>query len=222
MRATSKLLALALTMALQPAFAGVVSLDFETEAQQNLGPFRIGDYYQSQGITFSGDAWYLTSNSRANGCKGSYSFSRSGSCGAMMLANDATGNAASTDSSFTLNFAGGFTKFSFLYSARSTTDIEFDFFDAKGSLLDSITGNDLTDNGCRAGSSLFCSWTQLDFQTSGVAASIRVTGLDQKLMLDNLSFTAATPDGRLPEPASIALALGALGAAALTRRRSGR
>ena len=57
MRATSKLLALALTAALQPAVAGVVALDFE-----NSGVFdKLGNQYSSSGVVFSGDAWSVAS-----------------------------------------------------------------------------------------------------------------------------------------------------------------
>jgi hypothetical protein len=49
---------------------------------------------------------------------------------------------------------------------------------------------------------------------------VTISGVDQRLMLDDLQFTTPAVGTPLPEPASVALALGALGAAGWTRRRA--
>ncbi len=127
MRATtSKLLALALTAALQPAVAGVVSLNFE----DNTGVSQIGDRYASSlGITFSGDAWGITS--KFNNCGGTAQFLRDGSCGGLELALDPLSSGSADTQSFTVDLAGGFVKeFSFVYSARADAAVQIDLFDA--------------------------------------------------------------------------------------------
>lgn len=60
----------------------------------------------------------------------------------------------------------------------------------------------------------------LSFQ--GVARSVVFSALDQSVLLDDLSFTTPSATGRLPEPTSVALALGALGALGWSRRRAAR
>lgn len=222
MRATSKLLALALAAALQPAMAGVVSLDFEKEA--NIATAQIGDrYLASKGVSFSGDAWYLTSGSTVNGCTGIGNFLRTGSCGAMELAADAKSLPVDQQDSFILNLAGGFqTEFSFFYSALLQTSALVEIFDganAAGKLLASSTFDGA---GCSLTRYTFCDFTQGSVLFDGTALSLKVTGADQSLMMDDLSFITPTSGGQVPEPASAALALGALGAAAWARRRATR
>lgn len=227
MRATSKLLALALTAALQPAMAGVVSLNFEDLNDPNAPDtsVQLGSQYQAgYGITFTGDAWGLESKSTANHCNGDNVFLRAGSCGALELAQDATATPGNGTQSFILNLAGGFiNEFSFVYSALAGSSVQIDIFDGadgKGNALQSISG--LTNTPCNVNGFHFCNWASKSIQFSGVAMSIQVSGLDQTLMLDDLTFTPPAGGTTVPEPASAALALGALGAAAWARRRATR
>lgn len=217
MRVTSKLLALAFTAALQPAMAGVVSLDFE----DLKGTGQLAAY---DGVTFSGDAWGLTSKSMANGCSGFGSFVRAGSCGALELALDATALPGQDSQSFILDLAGGFVgEFSFVYSAQPDSAVTIQLFEGAngtGKELQSMTG--LTETGCSIPGVRFCNWTSSSIKFDGTALSLRVSGMDQGLLLDDLKFIQAAAGGTVPEPASMALALGALGAAALTRRRAAR
>lgn len=221
MRAMRKLLAVAaLTAVLQPATAGVVSLNFEDLT--TVG--QIGDRYASSlGISFTGDAWGLTS--KFNGCTGDALFSRPGSCGGLQLALDPTDDSTNGTQSFILNLAGGFiTEFSFVYSALPASAVQIQLFsgaNGTGHVLQTLSK--LNGSDCATPGILFCDWTSTSMQFDGTAFSLKVTGLDQSLMLDDLTFnTPSTGGGQLPEPASVALALGALGAAGWARRRSTR
>lgn len=221
MRATSKLLALALTAALQPAVAGVVSLNFE----DNTGVSQIGDRYASSlGVTFSGDAWGITS--KYNNCGGAAQFLRDGSCGGLELALDPLSNGSADTQSFTVDLAGGFVKeFSFVYSARADATVQIDLFDgANGTghvlqTLSNLAGSNCTITGVR-----FCIWNTSTIQFDGVARSLTVSALDQSLMLDDFSFITpgTSGGGTVPEPAGMALALTALGGLAWARKRAAR
>ena len=130
MRATSKLLALAFTAALQPAMAGVVSLNFEDlvgSSPLTLDISQLGAYHE---VKFTGGAWGVTSN--ASPCNGYVSFSSPSGCGALELAQDALGSVVSGNSSFTLDLAGGFTAFSFDYSARAASGAMVQLFGGAG------------------------------------------------------------------------------------------
>ncbi|KQW51549.1 MULTISPECIES: hypothetical protein [unclassified Roseateles] len=219
MRATSKILALALTAALQPAVAGVVSLDFEHETSVS----KVGNFYAAQGVTFTGDAWSIGSNQ--NRCPGIASFSRTGSCGGLLLGVNPL-DAPGTNASFTINFTKDIVDFSFVYGIVSISNVTIEVFDAldgKGHLLQSLNG--LSGDACDTGVLSFCepNWYSTSIKFSGVAKSIMVTGVDQGLMMDDLRFvTRDAPSGELPEPASMALAISALGALAWSRKRATR
>lgn len=219
MRATSKLLALALAGALQPAVAGVVPVDFE----DLTSIVQLGDRYASKGISFSGDAWGMVS--RFSPCTGAALFLRTGSCGGLLLAQQPTEEPGTGKSGFTLNFAGGFvTEFSFVYSALADSDVIVELYDGRdgqGALLGSA--NNLNAGNCATDGVQFCDWNTGSLKFSGKAQSLRITGFDQTLMLDDLSFITPTAGGgELPEPGGVALALSALGALGWARRRAAR
>ncbi len=216
MRATSKLLAVALTAALQPAVASTVSVNFEDLTSVT----KLTDQYATAGITFTGDAWGVTS--LFNGCSGEVQFFRTGSCGALELASNAAGGAGTVPSSFTLSFAEGFvTEFSFVYSARTNSGVMIELLDRGGSVIDYL--DTLTTSGCSLGGVRFCNWNNGVIQFDGVAYGLRVSGADQGLVLDDLKFIRQdTGPAPLPEPASFALAFGALAAAGWARKRNAR
>jgi hypothetical protein len=218
MRATSKLLALALTAALQPAVAGVVSLDFEGTSGVN----KVDNLYASRGVTFAGDAWSITSNQ--NNCNGVAFFSRPGSCGGLLLGLNPFSAPGASTASMMIDLADGFiTEFSFVYGIRTSSNVSikiFDGLDGQGTLLQSVTG--LTGSACSNNPLLFCNWNSSTIKFSGVARSVVVSGLDQRLMMDDLQFITPSATGRLPEPTSIALVLGALGAVGWARKRAAR
>lgn len=218
MRATSKLLALALAGALQPAVAGVVSVDFE----DLTNVVQLGDRYASKGLSFTGDAWGMVS--RLNGCPGVGLVLRADSCGGLMLAQQPTDDPSTDKSGFTLNFAGGFVnEFSFVYSALADSDVVVELYDGRGgqgNLLASAAN--LNAGNCTIPGVQFCEWNTRSVKFGGTAQSLRITGFDQTLMLDDLSFITPTAGGDLPEPGGVALALSALGALGWARRRTAR
>lgn len=218
MRATSKLLALILAGALQPAVAGVVSVDFE-----DLTSFvQVGDRYAGKGLSFVGDAWGAVSGIQP--CAGVARFTRDGSCGGLLLAQLPTDEPRTDKSSFTLNFAGGFvTNFSFVYSALADSDVLVELYDGRdgqGNLLAAV--GDLDARNCANSAVQFCEWQNRSVGFAGTALSLRITGFDQTLMLDDLNFVTPTAGSDLPEPGGVALALSALGALGWARRRATR
>jgi hypothetical protein len=220
MRATSKLLALALTASLQSAMAGTVLLDFEdVQAMEKLTT-----RYAGQGVSATGAGWLSTSEACTygpNADPGTISFSRPNSCGALYLAQDYTQKPAAGPATLTLDLAGGFDALSFVYSGSALgVNLSVHVFDAAGKEL----GLGLTNlEGARCNSFVFCNWSSVTLPFQGVARSVVFSANDQMVLLDDISFsTAAVPPGRLPEPTSIALTLAALGGLGWARRRAGR
>lgn len=223
MRTTSKFLALALAAALQPAAAGTVSVNFE-DVTSNV----LASNYSAPGVTFSGDAWAVRSRLGACGSSGLI-FSRDGSCGALFLAasGSSVGTPTSDGKSFVIDVAEGFVDaFSFLYGLRSGSNVTITVFDQLGGQGNELLRKvGLTGTQCENSSRQFCDpqwYAYTSSKFNGVAHSVVVSGIDQRLMLDNLTFTTASNTGTLPEPTSAALALGALGALGWCRRRTAR
>jgi hypothetical protein len=223
MRATSKLLALALTATMQSAMAGAVFLDFEdVQAMEQLT-----SRYASKGVAGSGAAWASTSEACSygpNGDAGAISFSRTGSCGALFLAQDWTKLAVPGIQSLTLELADGFVDaLSFVYSGSTLgINLSVHVYDANGKELGGGL-NGLT--GAECNSYVFCNWSdQITLTFQGVGRTVVFSANDQAVLLDDLSFKTVDtqPPGRLPEPASIALTLGALAGLGWTRRRAAR
>jgi len=228
MRATSKLLALALTAALQPAFAGVVSLNFEdvtvASDPDGFGMIQLGDRYKNEGVRFTGAAWGVTSVV----CGGFSLFeTHDNGCSALMLVGDPRDGKIETGKSFTLNFADGFVSgSSFFYSALPLAGVSITVFDeldgkGKGTTIAGVSEKECTDgSGAR-----FCNWTALTLDFAGVAKSMVISqgdrALDETFMLDDLKLVqaASSPTG-LPEPASLVLAVSALGALGWARKRA--
>ena len=225
MRATSKLLALALAAVLQPALADVVSINFEAA---NAAP--AANQFAAQGINFSSNAWVVRAkDTNTTGvCSGLYFFQPAdkvgGNCNALLLAQDVNGDIGSDPVSFTITSTFGFVgAISFDFALGVDANAKIEVFDAAGKNLLKISGN-LTGDACDQ-AYFFCNWTTgQKFEFPDVARSIVFTAKDQTLMLDDLLLTTAeAPNPNpLPEPASMALVLGALGTAGWARRRSAR
>ncbi|NCT84831.1 MAG: hypothetical protein GXC94_16920 [Comamonadaceae bacterium] len=215
----SKLLALALAATLQSAMAGTISLDFEdvtTTAPLN------GGY---NGVTLSGAAWSATSEVCSygpGGDPGDVSFTRPNSCGALWLAQDPTKASTNSAQSLTVSIAGGFVNaLSFVYSGSiAFPNLSVRVYDDLGNEL-GLGLDGLQATGCSG--FVFCNWSQpVTLSFEGIAHSVAFTAIDQTVLLDDLSFTTPSPSGQLPEPTSIALALGALGGLGWVRRRAPR
>ncbi|MBW8848148.1 MAG: PEP-CTERM sorting domain-containing protein [Burkholderiales bacterium] len=223
MRAKSKLLALALTAATQLAAAAPVALNFEditasSGDPQGIGMIQLLDRYKTDGVQFTGAAWGVTSL-----LCGAFSLfiPHDGGCSALLLAGDPRDGSLEGSKSFTLNFADGFiTGSSLYYSALSGSGVSitlFDDLDGKGKST-RLAGLAPTD--CDVSGARFCNWGLLNLDFSGVARSMVISGVDESLMLDDLKLVkASTGPAPLPEPASVALVLGALGAAGWSRKR---
>jgi hypothetical protein len=226
MRVTSKLLALALTAVLQPAFAATVPLSFDDITKLDGGGNGwvqlLDRYSDDKHIQFTGDAWGVASYT----CGGIYPIAaHGGSCGALVLGSDPGDQDTGSDLSFTLNFTDGFVGgSSFFYSALSS-DITIVLFEGLNGTGASTTVSGLNAADCGITDVLFCNWAKLTLDFKGTAHSIVISAkTDETFALDDLSLVqaAATNPNPLPEPGSIALAMGALGAMGWTRRRVSR
>ncbi|WP_457419336.1 hypothetical protein [Roseateles sp. P5_E7] len=228
MRATSKLLALALTAALQPAVAGVVPLTFEDfkATEDNDGLLKLTDQYIKDGIVFSGAAWAQVHSPYPGsdpvcGSDGVAKFvPHDGGCVALAL---------NGGGSFRLNFAPGFISgTSMFYSALEGAGVKIRLYEGENGTGNStlLQGLGLTEANCTTvRGARFCNWDLLTLTFDGIARSMDVSATDQSLMLDDFSFVQSgttTPPGRLPEPASLVLAFSALGALGWARKRAAR
>lgn len=228
MRATSKLLALALTAALQPAVAGVVPLGFEDFG----GIVSIGSRYSKEGVTFSSNAWGVTADDEGinDTCLGDYFFqplakATGRNCGALLLGGDPiNGPIGSGPLSFKISSEFGFVGgISFAFALGLDAGAKVEVLDEFGNNLLRPGDGDLSGNACSSGF-FFCDWKGKDIKFGDTARSIVFTATDQRLMLDDLVLTtAAAPNPNpLPEPGGIALALSALGVLSWTRKRAAR
>lgn len=221
MRMLSKLVAVALAASLQPVMAGTLVLDFEDLTTTKL---LSGTY---NGVDISGSAWSARSNN--GNCGGTISFERGETCTALLIANDPGKLDVAGEKSVTLGLTGGFVDaVSFAYSGKTNERLlSVTIFDAQGGTLASLVG--LEGSECASGF-VYCNWSDADgpattLSFKGVASYITFTAAkDNTVLLDSLNFTLATgtPPQALPEPGSVALAFGALGALGWTRRRTAR
>lgn len=221
MRATSKLLALALAAVLQPAIAAPapIELNFEDIISKvdddGLLDLTKVDY---AGVEFKGASWGVTR--RGAPCNGETSFSAERGCGAFLLG-------ALGGSSATIYLADGFTSGSSLYySALAGSGIKLSLYKSLDITDDNLIATLPTtlDSGNCGTTVIFCAWEQLRLDFNGVAKSLVISGKEGAVMLDNLSFApfAVTDPTRLPEPGALALALSALGALGWARKRAAR
>ena len=229
MRAKSKLLALGLAAALQPAFAEVVTLNFNDPALWLDKALTT----EIAGFEFKGEAWAVGAFSR---CSGGVLWTAPADkldgpnglgCGALELSSDPYDQFDNpAGRSFTINFARGFVdefKFAFsLLEASGATIQVFEDLDGKGRELGNAK-DVLESTPCTTSPWAFCEWKldqSITILAGATAHSVKVSGLDQNLLLDNLSFITPSASTRLPEPGSVGLALSAIGALAWVRRRT--
>lgn len=227
MRVKSKLLALSLAAALQPAVAGTVTLNFEEPSLWDLDWSKTaGLSNEIGGFSFSGNAWAVVAN-RGNDDKGDpicptdtdWTGPADLGCGALMLASSPANPSPKDSLSLTIQVTSGFVDklmFDFSLLASPNGDGLLEILSETGAVLGqaNLGGTDCQDY-------RICNWnTKQTVKFSDTAYALRVTAFDQNLLLDNLSFITPSAGGNpLPEPGSVALALGALGALGWVRRR---
>jgi uncharacterized protein (TIGR03382 family) len=234
MRATSKLLALAFTAALQPVMADPIALTFEG----NLGFEQLTNQYQTQGVTFSGDAYHVVSNREIGNnpsvpvCSGGtipFGGLQDGGCGALYLFNPNLDEGSRV--SFTINLDQGFfTALSFwLASGLENANLQVSIFSGLNGTGDAIKNFGAPSGTPCTGNLTFCNWSYIgadanapyQLQFAGEARSVTFSGINASVVFDNLTFSTNRAT-ELPEPTSIALAVGALGALGWSRRRNSR
>lgn len=178
-------------------------------------------YFPAYGISFGANALAVGSQAADPNNSGAFQNQPSGTMAVLLFDESLP---AST--SFTVNVQSGFDGgFGTAYTNISRNNASaalisiYDALDGQGNLLGTVELGYRNQDGCN--SSFACNWG-LDFGTTfnGRAYSIVVSGANGGLFLDDMRFGVQDPpDGRVPEPASLALALAGFGAALLGGRR---
>ena len=187
-------LALALAaMFAAPAFAGSITLDFETAP--SFAP--VGNTYAAYGLSFGQDLQGL-----ANDALGPYFSNAPSPLGVMFVSGaDASINASS-----------GFYGLSLYYSSADvvTDGVQvWSGLDGTGALLASLSLQNNASQGCT--DTAYCNWNFLNAGWTGAGRSITFAAGTQLAAFDNISV--------VPEPSSVLLAGLALTALVASRRR---
>lgn len=199
----------AATTFVSPANAQVTVLDFE--GVDNLAP--VGDFYASQGFTFSGDTLALV-----DGDEG----------GSGNIANEPSGKTVMfflDSNNAILNANNGFSNgFSFFYSSATAATVSvYDGLNGTGNVLASLNLVAQNTNNCSGDpTGTFCNWTAVGATFAGVGRSINFGGTANFTVYDDITFGSPTPGGAVPEPATWALMILGMGAigGAMRRRRT--
>ncbi|MFG6433829.1 hypothetical protein [Roseateles sp. LYH14W] len=232
MRATSKLLALALAAVLQPAIAAPapIVLDFEDITTKvdadGVVDLKIPRY---AGVEFKDAAWGLTSSTCDSEAVSNF-FTRpanpatgdaGGGCSGLLLASARSGSSIERQFA-TINLTDGFvTGSSLWYSATTDSTINVTVYEGLDGSGRRMVYEDLEKSNCNGAT--FCDWSELKLSFDFTAKSIVISGADRSVMLDDISFQPfSTQPAPLPEPGGIALALAALGALGWARKRAAR
>lgn len=235
MKALKTLVASTLIAVAAPSMAGVVkqTLDFETVPVTRNNLKTEVNPYQAQNITFSDGAFSLGSvveYGEASGATGNFfreaSVYGSITKGALAMLR-APNDPISGLPSIYINVADGFdTAFSMLYTSLANVSGTVQIFSgANGEgqelvsgVLGPMSGVCTLEDGTPGPSGVLCNWTKLQLGFTGSAHSIKITGANASYYFDDIALTR-TSGSNVPEPASIALSLAALGALALSRKR---
>lgn len=161
----------------------------------------VGDYYASQGISFSGGALALMNDGTGSGVNGEF-FTNAPSATVMFTADDVT----------TMNVLQGFTgavAFAYSSGAALTSAVTiYSGLNGTGSVLGTFSLLNNATSGCS--DSDYCHWDQISLAFAGVAKSLSFTGT-QAAAFDNINVSA------VPEPQTYAMM--ALGLVALLAQR---
>lgn len=178
----------------------------------------VGSFYADKGISFGGDAYGIVSVV-SNG-SGRFKNTPSGSTALTLISND-------EDVSFIVNISAGFqSELDLWFSTQRGGAGEIRLYDQINGLGNELTAAPLaldpvSQTGCvdPVFGAMICQWRETGISFQGTAYSLRISGSAEGLLfIDNLRLGAADSNN-VPEPASLALALAGVGAAALTRRR---
>ncbi len=192
------LLTLAAVAALAaPAYAGTVTIDFETAPSFAS----IGNLYSAAGAVFGPDAQGL-----ANDALGTYFSNAPSPLGVMFVSGLTVPDAAMT-------VAGGFYAFNFFYSSADAAINAVQVWSGINGTGDLLASYSLLANatlGCT--DTAYCNWNQGGGTLTQAGRSVTFGAGAQNAAFDNLSV--------VPEPSSLLLAGLACSALALSRRRS--
>lgn len=234
MRLTKTLLACALAISSIPSFADAL-LSFEVgDAGAPNGstpmvdaPPMMLDGTSFGGFNFNGNGAWLTSGTPA-GCQGGvadfYTHAAdathtAGGCGALNLTSvldlqDVDG----LPHELVISSPFGFSSFEFWWSTKGG-NFTVKFLNAAGE-VESPNRDHSGNDSCQLTVGNYCTWHLETFTLGGVATQVVFSyGTDDAFaMIDDLKFIAPRNGGNVPEPASLALALAALGGLGLSRR----
>lgn len=124
-----------------------------------------------------------------------------------------------------MNVPAGFTTgFSFFYSAPYSTGVVeiYDGLDVTGNLLASFRLPLTPANGAPDPTGQYSPFVPFGVSFSGVAKSVNFSGVANRIGFDNITLGSQTPGGVIPEPTTIVLFAGGLGAVLGARRRTKR
>jgi hypothetical protein len=201
------------TIAVTAAAQAAVVLDFEGIG--HLG--QVGDFYNggagpNYGISFSSNSLIcLDQDAAGGGCN--IANEPSGEAGMFFL----SGGAA------TMNVAAGFEDgFSFFYTAAVAATVRvYDGLNGTGNLLAVLQLSAQNSNNCVGDpNGSYCNWTAVGVEFDGIAKSVDFGGTANFVVFDDITVGAAIPgETTVPEPMTLTLLAGGLGALAAVRRR---
>jgi hypothetical protein len=197
------------------AQAAPVVLTFEGIG--HLAP--VGDYYNggagpNYGISFSSNSLVCLDQDAGGGCN---------------IANEPSGEAGMfflSGSAATMNVAAGFEDgFSFFYTAAVAATVRvYDGLNGTGNLLAVLELSAQNSQNCTGDpNGIYCNWTAIGVEFDGIARSVDFGGSANFVVFDDITLGAAIPgETTVPEPATLMLLAGGLGAMTALRRRQRR